>query len=459
MESADEFSGHDMTAARSVVEAGEVSAHALVLRSLERAHSTACARAFLRVDATAACEAAQVADHRHAAGMTMTPLAGLAISIKDLFDIAGQVTTAGSTLLADRPPAATDAVAVARLRQAGAALIGRTNMTEFAFSAVGTNPHYGTPANAGTWPDVVPRIPGGSTSGGAVSVAVGAAWAALGSDTGGSIRIPAALQGLVGFKPTARLVPGRGSIPLAPTLDSVGALTRSVRDAQLVHGVLAARASSVRRRPLKDCRLAVASAVMLEGLDSTVSNAFERAVSIIREQGASVEHVRLDELTELSTINAAGGLPAAESWAWHRALISENESRYDPRTLFRIRRGQLISAADYIDLLRSRADWQTRVTAVIADFDALLSPTVPMVAPPLSLVAEDDEAFFGINAQLLRNPTVVNFLDGCALSVPCHLGGELPVGLMVWHGAMTDDAILEISFEIEAALARVAESH
>jgi Asp-tRNA(Asn)/Glu-tRNA(Gln) amidotransferase A subunit family amidase len=454
MESADEFSHHDLTSARLAVEAGEVTAHELVLRSLARAESTPCARAFLHVDPASACEAAQTADRCHLAGVKVAPFAGLAISIKDLFDIAGQVTTAGSPVLADRSPAATDALAVARLRQAGAALIGRTNMSEFAFSAVGTNPHYGTPANAGTWPDTVPRIPGGSTSGGAVSVAVGAAWAALGSDTGGSIRIPAALQGIVGFKPTARLVPGGGSIPLSPTLDTVGALSRSVRDAQLLHGVLAAKAPSMSRRDLSDCRVAIASAVMLEGLDSTVSHAFERAVSILRQQGAHIEHVRLDELTELSTINAAGGFPAAESWAWHRALIKENECRYDRRTLFRMRRGQSISAADYIDLLGARADWQRRVMAAIEGFDAILSPTVPIVAPPLSLVAEDDDAFFRVNTQLLRNPMVVNFLDGCALSLPCHVRGELPVGLMVWHGAMMDDAILNLSLAIEAALAR-----
>ena len=174
--------------------------------------------------------------------MPLPPLAGLAVSVKDLFDVAGQPTTAGSMVLADRPPASADCPAVARLRAAGAALVGHTNLTEFAFSGVGINPHHGTPANPATAQlDATPRIPGGSTSGGAVSVAGGAAWAALGSDTGGSIRIPAALQGLVGFKSTARLVPTEGCIPLSTTLDTACAITRSVRDAVLLHEVLAAR--------------------------------------------------------------------------------------------------------------------------------------------------------------------------------------------------------------------------
>lgn len=376
------------------------------------------------------------------------------MSIKDLFDVAGQTTAAASRVLADAMPAASDCPAVARLRAAGAAFVARTNMSEFAFSGVGINPHHGTPANASTAAlDATPRIPGGSTSGGAVSVAAGAAWAALGSDTGGSIRIPAALHGLVGFKNTARLVPTDGAIPLSTTLDTVCAITLSVRDAILMHEILAQRNVSLQRKPASALRLAVPTTLMLDGLEPPVATAFERGLATLRGAGARIEEIALPPLAELAALNAAGGFSAAESWAWHRRRLATQGEQYDPRVAMRIRRGERMSAADYVELIWARRDWIARMEAAMSGFDAMLSPTVPLLAPPIAPLLINDDAFFATNAALLRNPSAINFLDGCALSLPCHAPGTMPVGLMVWSSALRDDAVLDASLAIEAALA------
>ena len=410
----------DLSAALGSLQEGRARSTALLEQSVAAASAPPCAHAFVQTTFDAARAVAATQDALHDAGLPRAPLAGLAVSIKDLFDVQGQVSAAASRVLADRPAAGVDCPAVARLRAAGAALVGRTNMSEFAFSGVGINPHHGTPANAGTAAlDPTPRIPGGSTSGGAVSVATGAAWAALGSDTGGSIRIPAALQGLVGFKSTAGRVPLRGAVPLSTTLDTVCAITRTVRDAVVVHEILAARRVSLVRRPLATLRLAMPTTLMLDGLDAAVAAAFARSVAALRAAGARIDEIALDPLAQLAQINAAGGFSAAESWAWHRRLLAEQGSRYDPRVAARIRRGEAISAADYIDLLEARRRWIDTMEATLAPYDALLSPTLPIVAPPIAPLLASDDTFFATNALLLRNPSVVNFLDGCALSLPC----------------------------------------
>jgi amidase/aspartyl-tRNA(Asn)/glutamyl-tRNA(Gln) amidotransferase subunit A len=445
----------DLRAARTAIERGARSAVDLVEEAVAAAQSPASARAFLKPGFDAARAVAARVDAGRAAGASLPPLAGLAVSIMDLFDVAGEVTGAGSTLLAADPPARSDAPAVARLRAAGAAFIGRTNMSEFAFSGVGINPHHGTPANpAAAAIDATPRAPGGSTSGGATSVASGAAWVALGSDTGGSIRIPAALQGLVGFKSTARLVPTDGAVPLSTTLDTVCAITRSVGDAALVHEVLAARRVALAGRTAAGLRLALPTTLMLDDLEPAVAAAFERAVRALRAAGARIDEIPLPELGEVAAINATGGFSPAEAWAFHRARLATDEARYDPRVAARIRRGQSMSAADYIDLLNARRSWIARMERALEGFDAALSPTVPCVAPPLAPLVADDAAFFATNGRLLRNASVVNLLDGCAVSLPCSAAGELPVGLMLWTTALRDDVLLDAALAAEAALAR-----
>ena len=443
----------DLVDARAGVETGTSPAAMRLEACAEAAAGKACVHAFLHPSFDTARVVATEADRRVARGQDAGRLGGLAVSVKDLFDISGEVTAAGSVVLADAPAAVADATAVARLRHAGAALVGRTNMSEFAFSGVGINPHHGTPVNAATFVlDAAPRIPGGSSSGGATSVASGAAWAALGSDTGGSIRIPAALQGLVGFKSTARLVPTDGAVPLSTTLDTVSAMTRSVRDAIVMHEILAERTVHATRPALRDLRFAVPTTVMTDGLDAVVARAFSRALSRIAAAGARIEDVDLSPLADAAGINAGGGFSAAESWAWHRRLLVDHGASYDPRVALRIRRGESMSAADYIDLVAARRAWIVRMEAAMAPFDVMLSPTVPIVPPLLAPLVDDDAAFFVVNGALLRNPSLVNLLDGCALSMPCHGAGELPVGLMLWAPAMHDDALLGAALAVEAAL-------
>ncbi len=443
----------DLTQAAADIAAGRQRAQIALAAALERAAASDNRHTFIRrFDATARA-AAQAIDLLHEAGAPLPPLAGLAVSVKDLFDVAGFQTTAGSRSLHDAAPARQDCLAVARLRAAGAALIGHTNLTEFAFSGVGINPHHGTPANPATADlDAEPRIPGGSTSGGAVSVATGAAWGALGSDTGGSIRIPAALQGLVGFKCTARLVPTEGAIPLSTTLDTACAITRSVRDAVLLHEVLAARRVGIDRRPLSAWRLAVPRSVMLEALEPAVAAAFDQALAALRRAGARIDDIDLPMLADTAPLLRGGGLPAVESWAWHRHRLAERAAVYDPRVALRIRRGEAISGADYIDLLSERQGWIAGTEGALVGVDALLSPTVPILAPRLQPLIDSDDAFFAANAMLLRNPSLVNLLDGCALSLPCQREGDWPVGLMVWGPALADDRILAVSLAIEKVL-------
>jgi aspartyl-tRNA(Asn)/glutamyl-tRNA(Gln) amidotransferase subunit A len=449
----------DLSDARARIARGETRATELMAASLARADALHGQGAYIRRFDDLAMACADAVDRLHAAGAPLPPLAGLAVSVKDLFDVAGQPTTAGSRVLAGALPAPTDAPAVARLRAAGAALSGHTGMTEFAFSGVGLNPHHGTPPNPATAAlDPQPRIPGGSTSGGAVTVAAGAAWAALGSDTGGSLRIPAALQGLVGFKPTQCRVPLDGAVPLSPTLDSVGAITRSVRDAALLHAVLAGTprvddAGSAPARRSSPPRLALPEAVMLDGLEPVVAAAFDDALARLRAAGWKIDALPLAELHELAALNAQGGFAAPEAYAWHRGHLSRQGDLYDPRVASRIRRGAGVLAADYLALVAARRDWIARVETALAPYDALVAPTVPMVAPPIADLAADDARFFEVNARLLRNPSVINFLDGCAISLPCHRSGGWPVGLMLAAPRQHDDSLLALALAAERALA------
>ncbi|WP_418121209.1 amidase [Variovorax sp. 160MFSha2.1] len=437
---------NDLHATRLDLLAGGTDARTEMERAIDISRSAVCQHVFTRTMFDEALQSASTSD-------PASRLAGLAFTAKDLFDVEGQATPAGSAVLAHAPAAKADSPAVARLRAAGGVLTGRTNMTEFAFSGVGVNPHHGTPANASD--PAVPRIPGGSSSGAAVSVASGAAFIGLGSDTGGSIRIPAALNGIVGFKNTARLTPTAGALPLSTTLDTACAMTRSVRDAITAHEILAARRVTAGNAPLAAYRLAVVKNVFFDGIEPAVANAFERSLKTLRAAGARIVEIDLPQLAELGAINATGGFSAAESYAWHRLLLERSGAGYDPRVAQRILRGATMKAHEYIDLINARRDWIARVEAVLAPFDAVLSPTVPITAPSIASVApgaERDEEFFRVNALLLRNPSIVNMLDGCAISLPCQAPGELPVGLMLWHAALRDDAVLAVALQTERAL-------
>jgi aspartyl-tRNA(Asn)/glutamyl-tRNA(Gln) amidotransferase subunit A len=437
----------DLTATLKLLNEGKAHPQDEIERAINAAASEQCKHVFLTSMSESARKVAKTSVIRS------TPLSGMAVSVKDLFDVKGQTTCAGSVALIEAPPADQDSVAVARMRRAGAAFVGRTNMSEFAFSGVGINPHFGTPANACS--GKVKLTPGGSSSGAAISVATGAAWIGLGTDTGGSIRIPAALNGIVGFKNTARLVPTDGVIPLSTTLDTVCALTRSVADAILAHEILAQRHVKRRAAPLSTYRLAVPTTLMLEGMDAHVARTWQRSLDILHDSGANIVELPLLEISQLQQIQAKGGFSQAESYAWHRQLLKQKFQEYDPRVATRIMKGAAMSTCDYLDLKNAREAWIKRMDSAILGFDALLSPTVPMVAPPISELAPgfaQDDAFFRVNAELLRNPSVVNMFDGCAISIPCHILGELPVGLMIWAGAMRDDTVLNCALQIEKIL-------
>lgn len=441
----------DLHGALARLQDGSLNARNALAHNVEMLRSEACRNVFVRDFVDSALATAAGIDAMASAGVPRPRLGGLAVSVKDLFDVAGQPTTGGSRVLADAAPAAADCPAVARLRAAGAALVGHTNMTEFAFSGLGLNPHHGTPLNPITRKiDGLARIPGGSSSGAAVSVASGAAWAALGSDTGGSIRIPAALHGLVGFKNTTRLTPTEGTIPLSTTLDTACAITHSVRDAVLLHEILAARRVHLTHKPLRARRFAVVAPVFQDGMDDTVATAFERALRALRDAGAQIEAIPLPALASL--VPAKISAVAAEAYAWHRTLLAGREAEYDPRVARRILEGASISAADYIERMAARRAWITAMESQLQGFDAVLSPTVPVVAPLLQPLLESDEAYFAANALMLRNTSIVNALDGCAISIPCHAAGELPAGLMLWSTAGQDDTLLDIALQAEACL-------
>ncbi len=403
---------------------------------------------FTRLYPEAAMAAAVHADSAHDAGIApLSALAGLPVSIKDLLDVAGEPTLAGSVVLRDAPPAAADAEVVARLRRAGAAIVGKTNMTEFAFSGIGLNPHYGTPANPAD--TAVERIPGGSSSGAAVSVAAGICVAAIGSDTGGSIRIPAALCGLTGFKPTARRVPSTGALPLSTTLDTICAMSHSVHDCITVDQIIAGDVLTIPALPLKGLRLALPQTLVLDDLDQHVAACFAQALSRLSAAGA---HIIEAPMKLLQDYRPLGMFSAAEAYAWHRALLAEREHEYDRRVSKRIKMGAGLSAADYIALHAARKRWIQAMETEFAPFDAVIMPTVPIVAPAIAELEASDDAFFAANALMLRNTATINILDGCAISLPCHEAGSLPVGFSIAGVANADSRVLAVALAIEALI-------
>jgi aspartyl-tRNA(Asn)/glutamyl-tRNA(Gln) amidotransferase subunit A len=407
-------------------------------------------RTFLHVDKDAALAVADAMDGLRRAKAAPSRYAGIPVSIKDLFDIKGQTTRAGSRALDDSDPAEHDAPAVARLRKAGFVVIGRTNMTEFAYSGIGINPHHGTPK--GAWNRAEGHVPGGSSSGAAVSVLDGMAHGALGTDTGGSCRIPAAFNGIVGYKPTQRRVPLEGTVPLSFSLDSIGPLARSVSCCAIMDAVLANEPIvALKPRPVKGMRLAVPTTIALDDLDTEVAETFERALKLLSDHGAVIERIEMAEFHDIGPMNAKGGFAASESYAWHRYLITAKGDVYDPRVAVRIMRGEAQSAADYIDLLNERRSLIARVNARIAPYDALVLPTTANTPPRIADLA-DDKAFTTQNLRALRNCTLINMMDGCAISLPAHRQGDIPVGLMLAGAGGSDRRIFELAAGMEAVI-------
>lgn len=440
--------------AQRMLREGKASCSALVGAAVEYAQDPLGEgrRAFLRINFAAAVEAARAADAARARGQALSPLAGLPVSVKDLFDVAGETTLAGSKVRADAPPAPRDSMVVARLREAGAAIVGRTNMTEFAYSGLGLNPHYGTPLNP--YDRAVGRIPGGSSSGAAVSVSDGMAVAAVASDTGGSARIPAAFCGLTGFKPTASRIPLDGAFPLSPSLDSVGAIGASVDCCAQLDAVLSGKPwhAPEALRP-SDIRLGLVVDYVTQDLDEVVAATYSAALSRLSAAGVRIDEVRYPELFDLPIYNQGGGFAGYESYRIHAQLIETRGDEYDPRVAARIRRGKLLNPPDLESLRSQRADFIRSSLPRFRGYHALIVPTVPMVAPRLA-DCEADADFTRLNLLALRNPSIVNFLDGCAISIPCHRQGDAPVGLMLFHAADHDHQLLAVAGTIEALLRR-----
>ncbi|MFC7475142.1 amidase [Dankookia sp. GCM10030260] len=441
--------------AAAALAAGRISAASLVDAALDRIADPAGEgrRAFTAVHADAARAQARAMDALRHVGRTPSPWAGIPITVKDLFDEHGHPTPAGSAVLRDAPAAAEDAPVVARLRRQGFVVIGRTNMVEFAFSGLGVNPHYGTPLSP--WDRKTGRLPGGSSSGAAVAAADHMGFGGLGTDTGGSCRVPAALCGVVGYKPTARRVPIAGVLPLSPSLDSVGPLARSVACCALLDAVISGEEQPrpLPHRGVAGLRLGLPRGTFLtEDQDPAVAAAFQRALSRLSAAGARIELFDIPELSELPLVNATGGFAASEAWAWHRGLVAGKGAGYDPRILARIRRGERMSAADYIDLVAARARLIAAVAKRSSAFDAMVTPTCPIVPPALAEVAAEAD-YNRINLLLLRNTAVGNFLDRCSISLPIHRPGEAPVGLMLTGEAMADAALFTTAQAVEAALA------
>lgn len=409
---------------------------------------------FTRVFREQALSSALAADKRWSEGLSLSPIDGVPIAIKDLFDVEGITTTAGSVALDQAPAAQGDATIVKRLKQAGAVILGLTNMSEFAYSGLGINPHYGTPLSP--WDRLTARVAGGSSSGSAVAVSDGMAIASVGTDTGGSVRIPSAFCGLTGFKPSAHRVSLQGALPLSTSLDSIGPLARSVNCCYWLDAVMAGSperlSAPLGSAILKGRVFAQPKQLVLDGMDAAVARTYESACQTLLRAGACIEVIDLPELDQLATINAAGGFTAVESWALHQQWLAEAGERYDPRVASRIRRGQQISAADHQSLRQKRHDWIKDVSLKISRFDALIMPTVPVVPPALAPLVASDEIYTKTNLLVLRNPSIINFLDGCSISLPCHKPSEAPVGLMLSSMKDQDERLLSLAQACEAAL-------
>ncbi|MSQ20124.1 MAG: amidase [Betaproteobacteria bacterium] len=432
--------------------AGRTSSRALVEGALARIADPAGegARTFLKIYGELARAEADHADRLRKAGIVRSQVDGLPISLKDLFDVGGDVTRAGSKVLNDAPPAKADAPVVARLRAAGAIIIGRTNMVEFAFGGLGLNPHYGTPRNP--WDRKIGRAPGGSSSGAAVAVADGMGVMGLGSDTRGSVRMPAALCGVTGFKPTQRRIPRDGAFPLSYTLDSIGPLANSVDCCATFDAVLAGEPiTPLALMSAKGLRLMVPKSEAIEDLDPHVARSFDVALAALSRAGAHIIEVPLPSFSRQAQYFKNGGYSGLDAAVIHQPW-AHRLAEYDPRVGSRINAGKTITGVEVVEMNQLRSAFMNEIAGAIEPFDAIITPTVPCVAPPIAEAGATDEVYVKWNMRIVRNCGLINFLDGCAATIPCHESGTGPVGLMMSGIAMQDRHILAVSKAVEAVV-------
>jgi aspartyl-tRNA(Asn)/glutamyl-tRNA(Gln) amidotransferase subunit A len=428
---------------------GKTSSRELVEQALAKIADPAGegARAFIKVDAEGARAAADFSDLQRKRNRLASEFSGIPFSAKDLFDLAGEVTTAGSTVLRDAAPASADAPAIAALKSAGLIVLGRTNMTEFAYSGVGLNPHYGTPRSA--YDRETGRIPGGSSAGAAVAVADGMCALSIGSDTGGSCRIPAAYNGIVGYKPSRGRISTKGAYPLSQRFDSVGPLANSVACCAAADAIMAGDWNGkIIPREISSLRIGVLKTAVLEGLDADVATAYERALKRLSKMGAKLVDFSFEELLEMPSLTVKGGIVAAEAFAHHRKLLASRGSEYDPRVRMRIDAASAISAADYLAILKRRAEIILHYKSKAREFDAVALPTVMIIPPPIAALAEDTE-YLRLNGMSLRNTYIGNFLDCCAISIPVNEKGVPPVGFMLMGTWGEDESLFSVAQSVE----------
>ncbi|KAA3498116.1 amidase [Rhizobium rhizogenes] len=434
-----------------LIQSGHLDPRSLVDETLDAIGQDDDQAIFIGLTAERAVAEADAASKRIREGRSCGVLDGIPVAWKDLFDLEGMATTAGSTVLGDSMAASRDADVVTALKQAGMVSIGRTNMSEFAFSGLGINPHYGTPRNPASQDGH--RLPGGSSSGAGVAVAAGLVPVAIGTDTGGSVRIPAAFNGVVGYKASRGRYSMRGVYPLAKSLDSLGPLTRTVQDAVWVDAAMRGKATAdVARAPLSGLSLIVPETVFFDGIEEGVAAAFEQAVERLARAGASVRRQAFPIFAELfDLIRQKGALVTAEAFALHKArLEGADAAGMDPRVVVRTKLGANISMPDYIAILEARERMTAAFFGMIGRHELLVSPTLPHVAAKVAPLIEDDEAFFAMNAKTLRNTQIGNFFDLCGVSIPCGTGDAgMPVGLLLsgLHG--TDDHLLGVAMAAE----------
>ena len=440
---------------RMQLQRGEATSQDLVSEALAALNSPEGQgdKTFIRVYEKEAILQAEAIDKVRKSGVELHPLAGIPISIKDLFDVAGEVTLSGSIVRKKSDVARSDAYIVSMLRAAGAIIIGRTNMTEFAFSGLGINPHYGTPLNP--WDRKIGRIPGGSSSGAAVSVTDNMAAAAIGTDTGGSVRIPSALCGLTGFKPTAARVSTKGAFPLSTTLDSIGPLANSVACCALLDQTMrGAPVQVLLDKPIGDLTLAIPQTIVLDDMDRSVAAAFENVVKMLSKFGVRIVEHSFSVFSKIPMANSKGGFAAVEAFHTLRLLLETDEPNFDPRVAVRVKRGAEMLGVDYLELLNNTAQIRKEADKITRNYDAVIMPTVPTIAPVLDNLETSDELYHETNLLMLRNCSFGNFLNRCAISLPIHKAGEPPVGLMIMGNTGEDEKLLEIANSIEKSISK-----
>ncbi len=407
---------------------------------------------FARLTAGRALTEARAASRRIRAGRPRSLLDGVPIAWKDLFDLEGVVTTAGSRVLEGAAPALRDAPVVARLKAAGMLCVGRVNMSEFAFSGIGSNPHYGTPRNPHGRNGA--RMPGGSSSGSAVAVARGLVPVSIGSDTGGSVRIPAAFNGIVGYKASSGRYPMDGIFPLSRTLDTLGVLARTVADAVTVDAAMCGLvAPALRRRALQGYRIVVPGNIVFDDIEPAVLANFEAALERLAAAGALIERMTLPVFDEILALGAKRGtIVTAEAYTLHRERLEGPEaSTIDRRVVSRVRMGANVAMTDYVTILQERRRIVADTAAQFAGRTVFAFPTVPHTAPPLDALEADDGLFMRVNMRTLRNTMLGNFLDWCGVSLPSGMDENgLPTALLLSAGPGADDDLLSLALTAES---------